>query len=84
MRPQWANLQVQVQAWNMRYQAVEAALAHTPGLTLISRPKEESYVGSSIQFLLLDWAADRIENLLATSSSSLDCVMDRLRASLGA
>ena len=69
LRPQLANLQAQARAWNMRYQAVEEALAHTPGLKLISRPKEESYVGSSIQFLLLDWTPDRVENLLARCAS---------------
>ncbi len=38
-----------------RYRAVEAGLRGTPGLTLIARPAAEGFVGSSFQFLLLDW-----------------------------
>ena len=34
-------------------------------LTIIRRPQAEHYVGSSIQFLLLDWEDAKIEALLA-------------------
>ncbi len=44
---------------------MDAGLAGTPGLTRITRPQEESYVGSSIQFLLLDWEEDRIHEVIA-------------------
>ena len=36
-----------------------------PGLRLIERPEEESFVGSSIQFLLLDWSDESIAELRA-------------------
>ncbi|WP_372571358.1 DegT/DnrJ/EryC1/StrS family aminotransferase [Ruegeria jejuensis] len=55
LRPQLRNLGTQVARWNERYRALEDGLRDTPGLTVIDRPEEESYVGSSIQFLLLDW-----------------------------
>jgi len=42
--------------WNARYAAVEDGLRGTPGLTVVERPEAERYVGSSIQFLLLDWS----------------------------
>ncbi|MDP5215605.1 DegT/DnrJ/EryC1/StrS family aminotransferase [Ruegeria sp. 2205SS24-7] len=55
LRPQLRDLDRQVARWNDRYRALEQGLRDTPGLTVIERPEEESYVGSSIQFLLLDW-----------------------------
>ena len=64
LRPQLRALDRQVAAWNVRYRVVEDGLRGTPGLTVIERPKEEEYVGSSIQFLLLDWAEDQIDAVL--------------------
>ncbi len=64
LRPQLRALDRQVAAWNDRYRVVEDGLRGTPGLTVIERPKEEEYVGSSIQFLLLDWAEDQIDAVL--------------------
>ena len=55
LRPQLRVLQSQCAAWNARYHVVEAGLRGTPGLSVVERPPEETYVGSSIQFLLLDW-----------------------------
>ena len=55
LRPQLRRLADQCTRWNDRYRAVEEGLRGTPGLTLVDRPAEESFVGSSIQFLLLDW-----------------------------
>lgn len=55
LRPQLAKLDDQCAAWNARYRAVEDGLRGTPGLTVVERPEAETYVGSSIQFLLLDW-----------------------------
>ena len=55
LRPQLAKLDDQCAAWNARYGAVEDGLRGTPGLTVVARPEAERYVGSSIQFLLLDW-----------------------------
>ncbi len=64
LRPQLRALDVQVARWNERYQVVEDGLRHTPGLTVVERPEAETYVGSSIQFLLLDWSEETIEELL--------------------
>ena len=64
LRPQLRALEAQCRGWNERYAVVEDGLRGTPGLTLVERPEEESYVGSSIQFLLLDWAQDAISEVL--------------------
>lgn len=64
LRPQLARLAQQCAAWNERYRTVEKGLQSTPGLTVISRPREEEFVGSSIQFLLLDWTDAAIAGLL--------------------
>lgn len=65
LRPQLADLDRQCARWNERYRALEAGLVGTPGLTLIERPQQEGYVMSSFQFLLLDWAGDAVENVVA-------------------
>ena len=44
---------------------LEEGLRGTLGLTVIERPEEESYVGSSIQFLLLDWTPDAVQEAIA-------------------
>lgn len=65
LRPQLARLGGQVEAWNARYACVEAGLRDTPGLTVIARDPKESYVGSSIQFLLEGWSAEAVTDALA-------------------
>ena len=64
LRPQLANLDQQSALWNQRYGVVEAGLRGTAGLTVIERPQAEDYVGSSFQFLLLDWGADQINAVM--------------------
>lgn len=64
LRPQLRDLQTQVGRWNARYRCIEAGLRDTPGLRLITRPEAETYVGSSIQFLLLDWTADKLQAVI--------------------
>lgn len=64
LRPQLRQLDDNVERWNARYRAVEAGLKDTPGLQLIKRPQEEHFVGSSIQFLLLDWAPERVADVV--------------------
>lgn len=64
LRPQLRELDVQVARWNERYRTLEAVLRGTPGLTVVERPELETYVGSSFQFLLLDWAAERVQEVL--------------------
>ena len=65
LRPQLAALPGACLAWNARYRALEAELAGTPGLTLIERPGAEDYVMSSFQFLLLDWPAQALAEVVA-------------------
>lgn len=65
LRPQLANLDAQCNAWNARYKAVEDGLRNTPGLTVVDRPEAETYVGSSIQFLLLDWSTEAVNDVVA-------------------
>ncbi len=64
LRPQLRELGGQVTRWNARYREVEEGLGGTPGLTLIARPEAERFVGSSIQFLLLDWPDAKIDAVL--------------------
>ncbi|MEM6312338.1 MAG: DegT/DnrJ/EryC1/StrS family aminotransferase, partial [Pseudomonadota bacterium] len=56
LRPQLRDLDTQVARWNDRYHTLEDGLRNTSGLKVIARPEKESIVGSSFQFLLLDWA----------------------------
>ena len=65
LRPQLAALPEQVQRWNKRYGTIEAGLRETPGLTVVERHPEEHFVGSSIQFLLSDWPAEKVEDVVS-------------------
>ncbi|WP_425098459.1 DegT/DnrJ/EryC1/StrS family aminotransferase [Tropicibacter sp. S64] len=69
LRPQLRVLPEQIARWNERYQTVEQGLRGTPGLTVIARPAQEVYVGSSIQFLLLDWASGAVQDVLKRCGS---------------
>ena len=64
LRPQLRDLDAQVARWNARYRVIEQGLQDTPGLTLTNRPEAETYVGSSIQFLLLDWGPEQVQEVL--------------------
>ena len=68
LRPQVADLATQCARWNDRYFRLEKGLRGTPGLTIVERPEEETIVGSSFQFLLLDWAADAVREVVARCS----------------
>ncbi|MFY0309079.1 DegT/DnrJ/EryC1/StrS family aminotransferase [Leisingera sp. D0M16] len=61
LRPQLRDLDTQVERWNDRYRKLEEGLRGTPGLTVVERPAQEVYVGSSIQFLLLDWSEEAVQ-----------------------
>ncbi|MEM8655374.1 MAG: aminotransferase class I/II-fold pyridoxal phosphate-dependent enzyme [Pseudomonadota bacterium] len=65
LRPQIADLATQCQRWNDRYYTLEDGLRDTSGLTVINRPAAEKIVGSSFQFLLLDWAASAVRDVIA-------------------
>ena len=64
LRPQLRALDTQVDRWNERYRVLEAGVRGTPGLTVIERPEAEVYVGSSFQVLLLDWATDKVQEVI--------------------
>jgi dTDP-4-amino-4,6-dideoxygalactose transaminase len=64
LRPQLADLAHNVARWNERYGAMQAVLQDVPGLYLPHRPQQEFYVGSSIQFLLDELDAERIQAFL--------------------
>jgi dTDP-4-amino-4,6-dideoxygalactose transaminase len=69
LRPQLCDLDARCAAWTERYRIVERGLAGTPGLQLIERHAEEDFVGSSFQFLLSGWGAERIGALLAACAA---------------
>ncbi len=64
LRPQLRRLRDQCAAWNARYRVVEDGLRDVPGLRLIDRPAKEQFVASSFQFLLLDWSADAVADVI--------------------
>ncbi|MDC1399406.1 DegT/DnrJ/EryC1/StrS family aminotransferase [Yoonia sp.] len=64
LRPQLRNLAAQCEKWNERYRVLEKGLADTAGLRLIPRPDKEQFVASSFQFLLLDWEAAAVGDVL--------------------
>lgn len=60
LRPQLRDLPDRVARWEARYRRLEAGLRAVPGITLIQRPEQEHFVGSSFQFRLADWSKARI------------------------
>ncbi len=64
LRPQLRDLEERRARWNARYLEVEKGLKDTAGLTVIARPAQETFVGSSIQFLLQGWRADAVQAVL--------------------
>ncbi|WP_102223410.1 DegT/DnrJ/EryC1/StrS family aminotransferase [Acidimangrovimonas sediminis] len=69
LRPQLARLADQCADWTARYRAVEYGLRGTPGLALIERPEAEAFVGSSFQFRLDGWEADRIGEVIRRAAA---------------
>lgn len=65
LRPQLADLQTQCDRWNDRYYRLEKGLRGTPGMKIIERPVHERIVGSSIQFLLLDWENEAVKSVVS-------------------
>ena len=64
LRPQLDDLMERVAKWNELYQILEEGLRATPGLSIVERPKTEKYVGSSFQFLLLDWSSEQVKRVV--------------------
>ncbi|UOK70357.1 DegT/DnrJ/EryC1/StrS family aminotransferase [Ancylobacter polymorphus] len=50
LRPQLARIEDNLAGWNGRHDRIAARLATHPAVRMPSRPPQESYVGSSIQF----------------------------------
>jgi dTDP-4-amino-4,6-dideoxygalactose transaminase len=65
LRPQVALLDARCEGWTALYRRVESGLRGVQGLTVIERPQEEAFVGSSFQFLLPDWPPKAIEGVAA-------------------
>ena len=64
LRPQLRRLDERVAAWNERYAALESALRAAEVIQVPRRDPQEHFVGSSIQFTLLNAAAKQIEHFL--------------------
>lgn len=64
LRPQLRDLDAQCKRWNDRYRVLEKGLADTTGLRIIPRHDKEQFVASSFQFLLLDWDAEAVGEVL--------------------
>ena len=69
LRPQLAELDSLVEAWNVRYRAVESVLRSAPGVRLPERPEQEAYVGSSLQFRVSGLGEAGIRELVKTCNA---------------
>lgn len=67
LRPQLEDLPRRVRAWNSRYARVAAGLTELPGVRLPHRPRQEQFVGSSLQFFLEGLAGDQIQSFCAAA-----------------
>ena len=65
LRPQLAELDRLVEAWNVRYRAIEGELRSAPGVRVRERPEQELFVGSSIQFMVPGLDEAGIRSLVA-------------------
>ena len=65
LRPQLETLDDNCRRWNERYDLLAAGLSAIPGIRLPDRHPAEEYVGSSIQFLLPDFSAGRVERFVS-------------------
>ncbi|MEQ1805198.1 MAG: DegT/DnrJ/EryC1/StrS aminotransferase family protein [Burkholderiaceae bacterium] len=54
--------------WNERYAWLAAGLAGSPHLRLPQRPADEQFVGSSIQFSLVDLPRERVQRFVANAA----------------
>lgn len=50
LRPQLARIEGNLASWNERHDRIAARIATHPAVRMPSRPQQENYVGSSIQF----------------------------------
>ena len=66
LRPQLKKLDKKVIRWNKLYRTVEAILDGVKGIFLIERSSKELFVGSSFQFLLMDFSYSEIQSLVTS------------------
>jgi dTDP-4-amino-4,6-dideoxygalactose transaminase len=64
IRPQLAELKDQCERWNQRYDLLEAELKSIPHIRIPKRHPHEGYVGSSMQFTLVDAESTLVEAFL--------------------
>ncbi len=67
LRPQLAQLEKSIAAWNARYDAANQGLAVCRRIATIARPAAESFVGSSIQFRLPGFSKDQCRAVLSAA-----------------
>lgn len=67
LRPQLRDIDKAISAWNMRYDRVASHLAGHNLISLPDRPKEETYVGSSIQFRVDGISPEHAQAFLAAA-----------------
>lgn len=66
LRPQLQNLTDNVARWNARYRLFEQTLSDVSAISVPQRAAQETYVGSSFQFLLPDdWPEDAYRDFVA-------------------
>lgn len=65
LRPQLRSLPERVNGWNARYVRLEEGLSALPGVRLPSRPEQEHFVGSSLQFFLDEFTLEQITSFCA-------------------
>ncbi len=64
LRPQLKRLDIQCDRWNKRYLTLEQGLNKIKGITCPPRNPKENYVGSSIQFSLVNQDEETIQTFL--------------------
>jgi len=69
LRPQLAELDRNIERWNERYRTLETALRASGAFHLPERPAAESYVGSSIQFLIEGISPNAAQEFVAANKA---------------
>lgn len=67
LRPQLGHLEANIERWNQRYATVAAELRRAEIVYLPTRPAQERFVGSSIQFLIPGISAKTARRFLAAN-----------------
>ena len=70
LRPQLRRIDQSIAAWNARHDLVASKLAASPAIHMPTRPNQESYVGSSIQFRVPQITAGDAKTFIARLADS--------------